>query len=248
MKEDLKAKYEGSDQIRSDQSLSRVRLFATPSIAARQASLSITNSQSSLRLMSIESVMPSSISSSVIPFSSCPQSLPVSESFPKSQLFAWGGQSTGVSASASVLPKNTQGWSPSEWTSWISLQSKADDKTVVNRRLCFLEWGDCLCYKVILTCMQVKKQQLEPDMGKWTGFKIGKGACQGYISSPCLFNLYAEHIMWNADLDKSQAGIKIAGRNTGLRYADDNSLMAESEEELKRASWWNWKRRVKKLA
>ena len=51
--------------------------------------------------------------------------------------------------------------------------------------------------------------------------------------------------MWNADLDKSQAGIKIAGRNTRLRYADDNSLMAESEEELKRASWWKWKRRVK---
>ena len=64
------------------------------------------------------------ISSSVIPFSSCPQSLPASESFPVSQLFSWGGQSTGVSASASVLPKNTQGWSPWEWTGWISLQSK----------------------------------------------------------------------------------------------------------------------------
>ena len=64
------------------------------------------------------------ISSSVVPFSSCPQSLPASESFPMSQLFAWGGQSTGVSALASSLPKNTQGWSPSEWTSWISLQSK----------------------------------------------------------------------------------------------------------------------------
>ena len=60
------------------------------------------------------------ISSSVVPFSSCPQSLPASESFPKSQLFAWGGQSTGVSASASFLPKNTQGWSPLEWTGWIS--------------------------------------------------------------------------------------------------------------------------------
>ena len=64
------------------------------------------------------------ISSSVIPFSSCPQSLPASESFPMSQLFAWGGQSTGVSALASFLPKNTQGWSPLEWTCWISLQSK----------------------------------------------------------------------------------------------------------------------------
>ena len=64
------------------------------------------------------------ISSSGVPFSSCPQSLPASESFPMSQLFSWGGQSTGVSASASVLPKKSQGWSPSEWTGWISLQSK----------------------------------------------------------------------------------------------------------------------------
>ena len=63
------------------------------------------------------------ISSSVFPFSSCPQSLPASESFPMSQLFTWGGQSTGVSASASFLPKNTQGWSL-EWTGWISLHSK----------------------------------------------------------------------------------------------------------------------------
>ena len=64
------------------------------------------------------------ISSSVVPFSSCPQSLPSSESFPMSQLFISGGQSPGVSASASFLPKNTQGWSPLEWTGWISLQSK----------------------------------------------------------------------------------------------------------------------------
>ena len=64
------------------------------------------------------------ISSSVVPFSSCPQSLPAAESFPMSQLFAWGSQSTGVSALASVLPKNTQDWSPLEWTGWISLQSE----------------------------------------------------------------------------------------------------------------------------
>ena len=64
------------------------------------------------------------ISSSVIPFSSCPQSLSASESFPMSQLFTWGGQSTGVSALASVLPKKSQDWSPSEWTGWISFQSK----------------------------------------------------------------------------------------------------------------------------
>ena len=64
------------------------------------------------------------ISPSVVPFSSCPQSLPASVSFPVSQLFAWGGQSIGVSVLASVLPKNTQDWSPLEWTGWISLQSK----------------------------------------------------------------------------------------------------------------------------
>ena len=64
------------------------------------------------------------ISSSVVPFSSCPQSLPASESFPMSQLFTWGGQTTGVSGLASFLPKNTQDWSPLEWTGWISLQSK----------------------------------------------------------------------------------------------------------------------------
>ena len=63
------------------------------------------------------------ISSSVVPFSSCPQSLPASESFPISQLFSWGGQNTGVSASTSFPPKKSQGWSPSEWTGWISLHS-----------------------------------------------------------------------------------------------------------------------------
>ena len=72
------------------------------------------------------------ISSSVIPFSSCPQSLPASESFPMSQLFAWGGQSTGVSALASFLPKKSQGWSPSEWTGWISFQSKGLSRVFSN--------------------------------------------------------------------------------------------------------------------
>ena len=80
--------------------------------------------------------------------------------------------------------------------------------------------------------MQVKKQQLEPDMEQWAGFKIGKGVLQGCILSPCLFNLYAEYIMQNARLHEAQAGIKIAGRNINkLRYADDTTLMAESEEE-----------------
>ena len=68
-------------------------------------------------------------------------------------------------------------------------------------------------------------------------FQIGKGVHQGCILSPCLSNFYAEHIVWNARLDKAQAGIKIAGRNiNNLRYADDTTLMAESEEELKSLS------------
>ena len=65
-------------------------------------------------------------------------------------------------------------------------------------------------------------------------FQIGKGICQGYILSPCLFNLDAEYIIWNAGLDEAQAGVKIAQRNiNNLRYADDTTLMAESKEELK---------------
>ena len=72
------------------------------------------------------------VSSYVIPFSSCPQSLPASKSFPMSQLFAWVSQSTGVSALASFLPKKSQGWSPSEWTGWISLQSKGLSRVFSN--------------------------------------------------------------------------------------------------------------------
>ena len=102
----------------SVQSLSPVRLFATPWTTAHQASLSITNSWSLPRLRSIESVMPSNISSSVVPCSSCPQSFPASGSFPMSQFFASDGQSIRVSASTSVLPMNTQDWSPLGWTGW----------------------------------------------------------------------------------------------------------------------------------
>ena len=72
------------------------------------------------------------ISSSVVPFPSCPQSFPASGSFPMSQLFAWGGQSIGVSASTSVLPMNTQNWSPLGWTGWISWQSKGFSRVFSN--------------------------------------------------------------------------------------------------------------------
>ena len=116
----------------SVQLLSHVRLFATPWIAAHQASLSITNSWSSLKLTSIESVMPSSHFILCRPRLLLPPTLPASESFPMSQLFAWGRQSIGDSALASFLPKNTEGWSPSEWTGWISLQSKGLSRVFSN--------------------------------------------------------------------------------------------------------------------
>ena len=82
--------------------------------------------------------------------------------------------------------------------------------------------------------MHVRKQQLELDIEQQTGSKQDKGVCQGCILSPCFFNLYAEYIMRNAGLDEAQAGIKIVWRNiNNLRYADDTTLVAESEEELK---------------
>ena len=84
-----------------------------------------------------DAIQPSS--SLVVPFSSCLQSLPASESFPMSQLFAWGGQNIGVSALASVLPKNTQDWSPSEWTGWISLQSKGLSRVFSNTKASILQ-------------------------------------------------------------------------------------------------------------
>ena len=110
-------------QFSSVQSLSHVRLFATPWITACQASLSITNSWSPLRLTSIESVMQSSHLILCRPLLLLPAIPPSIKVFWTSQLFAWGGQSTRTSALA-FLPKKSRGWSPSEWTGWISLQSK----------------------------------------------------------------------------------------------------------------------------
>ena len=85
-------------------------------------------------------------------------------------------------------------------------------------------FGTCLLFHT------GQEDQLEPNMEQWTGSKFGKE----YVKATSLFSLYAEYIMWNAGLDKSQAGIKMAGRNiNNLRYADDTTLVAESEEELK---------------
>ena len=95
------------------------------------------------------------------------------------------------------------------------------------------------CLPDHLTCL-LRNLYAGQEAAVWTGhgttdwFQIGKGVCQGCILSPCLFNLYPEYIIRNAGLEEAQAGINIAGRNiNNLRYADDTTLMAESEEELK---------------
>ena len=120
----VKRIHELSCKFSSVQSLSRVQLFATPWTEARQASLSIINSQSLLKLMSIESVMPSNHLILCRPLLLLLSIFPSIRVFPMSQPFTWSGQSTGVSASASVLPMNIQDWFLLGLTGWISLQSK----------------------------------------------------------------------------------------------------------------------------
>ena len=120
-----------------------------------------------------------------------------------------------------------------------------------NIYFCFIDYAkafDCLDHKKLwkilkemgipdhLTCLlrnlyAGQEATLRTGHGTTDWFQIGKGVCQGYILSPCLFNLYAEYLMRNAGLEEAQAGIKIARRN--ISYADDTTLMAESEEELK---------------
>ena len=117
------------------QSLSFVQLFATPWTVAHQASLFFTISWSLLKVMSFESVMPSNHLILSSPFSSCPQSFPASGSFPMSWPFASGGQSTGVSASASVFPINIQGQLPLGLTGLISLQSKGLSRVFSSTRV-----------------------------------------------------------------------------------------------------------------
>ena len=125
--------YTKFNDISSVQSLSHVWLFATPRTAAHQASLSITNSRSLPKLMFIESVMLSNHLILCHPLLLLPSIFPSISVFSnKSQLFTWGGQSIGVSASTSVLPKNTQDWSPLACTGWISLQSKGLSRVFSN--------------------------------------------------------------------------------------------------------------------
>ena len=116
----------------SVQSLRRVWLFAIPWTAARQASLSTPTTRVQPNPCPFCWWCHPTISSSVVPFFSCPQSFPASGSFQMSQLFASGDQSIGVSASTSVLPMNTQDWSPLGWTGWISLQSKGLSRVFSN--------------------------------------------------------------------------------------------------------------------
>ena len=112
----------------------------------------------------------SAISSSVVPFSSCPQSLPASESFPMSQLVAWGGQNTGVSALALFLQKKSQGWSSSEWTGWISLQSKGLSRPVSpkgNQPWIFIERTDAEAEAPILWPPDAKRQVIGKKPNAW---------------------------------------------------------------------------------
>ena len=93
-----------------------------------------------------------------------------------------------------------------------------------------------------------QERAIRTGHGKTDWFHIGKGVRQGCILSPCLLNLHADCIMWNARLDEAPAGMEIAGRNiNNFRYSDDTTLTTETEEH-KKASWWKWKRRVKNLA
>ena len=116
----------------SVQSLSRVRLFAPQETQHTRPPCPSPTPRVHPNSCPLSWWCHPAISSSVVPFSSCPQWLPSSESFPMSHLFAWGGQSTGVSALASFLPKKSQGWSPSEWTAWISLQFKGLSRVFSN--------------------------------------------------------------------------------------------------------------------
>ena len=125
--------------------------------------------------------------------------------------------------------------------------------TVSTGLFSYLRLYSCLANRFLSTCLlrnlyTGQEVTVKTRHGTIDWLKIEKGVCQGYILSPCSFNLYPEYIMWNAGLDEVQAGIRIAGRNiSNLRYTDNSTLMTESKEELK-SLLMKVKRRVKKLA
>jgi len=134
---------------------------------------------------------------------------------------------------------------------WIIEKAREFQKNIYFCLIDYAKASDCVdhnkLWKILkemgipdhLTCLlrnlhAGQEASVRTGHGTTDWFQIGKGVCPGCILSPCLFNLYAEYIMWNASLNEAQAGIKIARRNiNNLRYADDTTLMAESEEELK---------------
>ena len=132
---------------------------------------------------------------------------------------------------------------------WITEKARESQKN-----FCFIDYAKALTVWITTNCGKLLKRWKLPDQltcflrnlyageeatvrtrhGTMDWFQISKGPCQGYILSPCLFNIYAEYIMWNVRLDEAQAGIKIAGKNiNNFRYADDITFLAESKEELK---------------
>ena len=151
-------------QFSSVQPLSHVLFFATLWTAARQASLSITNAWNLLRLMSTEFVMPSNHLILCLPLLLPPsESFPASESFQMSQLSASGDQSIGVSASISVLPMNSQDWSPLGWTGWISLQSYPNKTKTLIRKY---SWTPSFT-AALFTIIKIRKQPKRSSTDEW---------------------------------------------------------------------------------
>ena len=141
------------------------------------------------------------ISSSVVPFFSCPQSFPASGSFQMSQLFTSGGRSIGVSGSTSVLPMNTQDWSPLGWTGWISLQSKGLSR----------------------------ESSPTPQFKSINSLALSFLYSPNFTTIRDHWKNHSLYYKWNARLNEAQAGIKIARRNiNNLRHEDDTTLTAES--------------------
>ena len=237
--------------VQSVQSLSRVRLFATPWIVARQASLSITNSWSSLRLTSIKSVMPSSHLILCRPLFLLPPIPPSIRVFSNESalriridwldLLAVQGTLKSLlqhhSSKASILRRSAF------FTVQLSHPYMTTGKIIGLTRRTFVGKIMSLLLnmlsRLVITFLVVHWRRewqttsvflpWEPH-GTMDWFKIGKGVHQGYVLSSCLFNLYRENTMWNVGLNEAQAGIKIAVRNiNNLKYADITTLWKKTK-------------------